>query len=48
LSAAKAAGLTCWVIPSALTRGSNFAAADRRFDDLSALRRSLLESVRPP
>jgi HAD superfamily hydrolase (TIGR01509 family) len=47
LSAAKAAGLTCWVIPSALTRSSNFGAADRRFDDLSALRRSLLESVRP-
>jgi HAD superfamily hydrolase (TIGR01509 family) len=47
LSAAKAAGLTCWVIPSALTRGSNFAAADRRFDELSALRRSLLASVQP-
>lgn len=47
LSAAKAAGLTCWVIPSSLTRDSNFAAADRRFDDLSALRRALLESVRP-
>jgi HAD superfamily hydrolase (TIGR01509 family) len=46
LSAAKAAGLTCWVIPSALTRGSNFSAADRQLDDLAALRRALLESVR--
>jgi HAD superfamily hydrolase (TIGR01509 family) len=46
LSAAKAAGLTCWVIPSALTRPSSFAAADRQFDDLAALRRALLESVR--
>jgi len=34
------------VIPSALTRHSSFAAADRQFDDLVALRRSLLESVR--
>jgi HAD superfamily hydrolase (TIGR01509 family) len=47
LSSAKAAGLTCWVIPSTLTRESNFAAADRRFDDLAALRRALLESVAP-
>jgi HAD superfamily hydrolase (TIGR01509 family) len=45
LVAAKAAGLTCWVIPSPLTRDSNFARADRRFDDLSALRRSLLDSL---
>jgi HAD superfamily hydrolase (TIGR01509 family) len=42
LTAAKAAGLTCWVIPSLLTRESNFAAADHRFDDLSSLRRALL------
>lgn len=47
LSAAKAAGLTCWVIPSILTRTSNFAAADRQFADLSSLRLALLESVRP-
>lgn len=47
LTAAKAAGLACWVIPSALTRDSNFSAADRRFDDLAALRRSLLDSLRP-
>jgi beta-phosphoglucomutase-like phosphatase (HAD superfamily) len=29
LRAAKAAGLTCWVIPSGFTRGGSFAAADR-------------------
>ena len=45
LTAAKAAGLTCWVIPSDLTRGSDFSAADRRFDHLAALRLALLESV---
>lgn len=45
LAAAKAAGLPCWVIPSALTRDSNFSAADRRFDDLPALRRALLDSL---
>jgi HAD superfamily hydrolase (TIGR01509 family) len=43
LSAAKAAGLTCWVIPSELTRLSDFRAADRRFDQLSELRAALLE-----
>lgn len=48
LSAAKAAGLTCWVIPSSLTRDSDFSTADRRFEDLRSLRRSLLESVRAP
>ena len=48
LSAAKAAGLTCWVIPSSLTRDSDFSTADRRFEDLASLRRSLLESVRSP
>jgi HAD superfamily hydrolase (TIGR01509 family) len=41
LQAAKAAGLTCWVIPSALTRASDFARADRRFDTLSALQDAL-------
>src|SRR5262249_26023995 len=29
LRAAKAAGLTCWVIPTALTRAGDFRAADR-------------------
>lgn len=29
LAAAKAAGLTCWVIPSDQTRGQDFSAADR-------------------
>jgi HAD superfamily hydrolase (TIGR01509 family) len=29
LRAAKAAGLTCWVVPSPLTRGCAFAGADR-------------------
>lgn len=29
LSAAKAAGLTCWVLPTALTRTGDFRAADR-------------------
>jgi HAD superfamily hydrolase (TIGR01509 family) len=29
LAAAKAAGLECWVIPTALTRGGDFSAADR-------------------
>ena len=29
LRAARAAGLACWVIPTALTRGSDFRAADR-------------------
>lgn len=44
LSAAKAAGLTCWVIPSDLTRDSDFSAADRSFDDLASLRLALLEA----
>jgi HAD superfamily hydrolase (TIGR01509 family) len=43
LRAAKAAGLACWVVPSELTRDSEFAGADRRFDDLAALERALLE-----
>jgi HAD superfamily hydrolase (TIGR01509 family) len=47
LTAAKAAGLACWVIPSALTRASDFAQADRRFDELSALRGALLSVLRP-
>ena len=44
LIAAKAAGLPCWVIPSHLTRGSSFAAADRSFDSLADLRSALIAS----
>lgn len=39
--AAKAAGLTCWVVPSALTRDSSFDEADGRFDSLAQLARAL-------
>jgi len=46
LAAAKAAGLACWVIPSDLTRDSDFSAADRKLEDLAALRRALLASLR--
>ena len=42
LRAAKAAGLRCWVIPSALTAGGRFEAADAVLDDLAAPRRALL------
>lgn len=42
LRAAKAAGLSCWVLPSPLTRGSSFEAADRRLNDLTELRAALL------
>jgi HAD superfamily hydrolase (TIGR01509 family) len=45
LQAAKAAGLTCWVIPSALTRASDFAQADRRFEALSALQTALFAEL---
>lgn len=45
LSAAKAAGLACWVVPSALTRASDFAQADRRFDTLSALQAALQSAL---
>jgi len=48
LAAAKAAGLTCWVIPSELTRYSDFATADRRFSGLAALRTALLDVVSAP
>jgi HAD superfamily hydrolase (TIGR01509 family) len=37
LAAAKAAGLTCWVMPSAQTRGQDFAAADRVLHRLGEL-----------
>ena len=36
LRAAKAAGLSCWVVPSGLTASGNFAAADAVFPDLGA------------
>jgi HAD superfamily hydrolase (TIGR01509 family) len=45
LRAAKAAGLTCWVVPSQLTRASNFELADRRFECLDDLGRALLQTV---
>ena len=37
LRAAKAAGLACWVVPSALTRGERFAGADAVLPDLAAV-----------
>jgi HAD superfamily hydrolase (TIGR01509 family) len=37
LAAAKAAGLTCWVMPSAQTRGQDFTAADRVLHHLGEL-----------
>jgi HAD superfamily hydrolase (TIGR01509 family) len=42
LRAAKAAGLACWVIPSALTAGGRFETADAVLDDLGAATRRLL------
>lgn len=45
LAAAKAAGLSCWVIPSDLTRESDFSAADRRLDGHPALRSALLSAL---
>jgi HAD superfamily hydrolase (TIGR01509 family) len=45
LTAAKAAGLACWVVPSALTRDGRFDAADARFDDLASLAAALLRRV---
>jgi HAD superfamily hydrolase (TIGR01509 family) len=44
LRAAKAAGLTCWVVPSALTRPLPFAGADRVLGSLAELVR-LLEAA---
>ena len=35
LAAAKAAGLTCWVVPSAQTRGQDFSAADRILEGIA-------------
>jgi HAD superfamily hydrolase (TIGR01509 family) len=42
LRAAKAAGLCCWVIPSALTAGGRFDAADAVLTDLAAAAARLL------
>ena len=42
LRAAKAAGLRCWVIPSALTAGGRFDAADAVLDGLGAAAARLL------
>ncbi len=42
LRAAKAAGLACWVIPSGLTHGSDFSAADAVLPDLAAAAARLL------
>lgn len=42
LAAAKAAGLTCWVIPSAQTRFQDFSAADRIVAELTEVERLLL------
>jgi len=41
LRAAKAAALSCWVIPSGLTHGSDFSAADAVLPDLGAAARLL-------
>ncbi len=42
LRAAKAAGLTCWVVPSGLTAGGRFEAADAVLADLAAVAARLL------
>ncbi len=42
LRAAKAAGLTCWVIPSGLTAAGDFRAADAVLPDLAAAAARLL------
>jgi HAD superfamily hydrolase (TIGR01509 family) len=42
LAAAKAAGLTCWVVPSSLTRACAFAGADRVLDSVADVEAALL------
>jgi len=42
LRAAKAAGLTCWVIPSSMTRGLRFDGADAVLADLAEMAARLL------
>jgi HAD superfamily hydrolase (TIGR01509 family) len=44
LSAAKAAGLSCWVVPSRLSRASTFPAADRVLGSLDEVAALLLAS----
>ena len=46
LRAAAAAGVRCWVVPSALTAGSSFRDAERCFTSLSALEGALLSEHR--
>lgn len=46
LRAAKAAGLACWVIPSGLTAGGDFGAADAVLPDLGAAVARLLDDGR--
>jgi HAD superfamily hydrolase (TIGR01509 family) len=43
LQAAKAAGLSCWVIPSALTIGGDFHLADRVLSSIEEVPKLLLE-----
>lgn len=45
LRAAKAAGLSCWVLPSPLTTGSSFHGAERTLRDLAELRDALLGPI---
>jgi beta-phosphoglucomutase-like phosphatase (HAD superfamily) len=45
LRAAQAAGLACWIIPSDLTRGSDFSGADAVLADLSAAAARLLPAA---
>jgi len=45
LRAAKAAGLSCWVVPSGLTATGNFAAADAVLPDLGSAAARLLASA---
>jgi HAD superfamily hydrolase (TIGR01509 family) len=41
LTAAHAAGIRCWALPSPLTRASSFALAERTFESLPELVRAL-------
>src|SRR5450631_816183 len=45
LRAAKAAGLTCWVVPSGLTTSGNFSAADAVLPNLTTAVARLLETA---
>jgi HAD superfamily hydrolase (TIGR01509 family) len=46
LRAAKAAGLTCWVVPSRFTRRCAFEGADRIFESVAAVEVALAEAAR--